>query len=69
MDDVYIKRAMLKSVRKAYLMVDSSKIGKESLIKLGTMSHAHVLITDRGLSDEYRENLTKRGLEVVIADA
>jgi DeoR/GlpR family transcriptional regulator of sugar metabolism len=68
MDDVFIKRSMLKSVRKAFLLADSSKMGKESLIKLGTVTLAHVLITDSGIPDEYRESLIKRGMEVVVAD-
>lgn len=67
MDDVFIKRAMLRSARHTYLLADSTKIGRESLIKLGSVTHAKTLITDSGIADSDRELLEKKGIEVVVA--
>lgn len=58
----YIRRA-----RKVILLMDSTKLGRTGSVKIMPLGDAHVLITDRGISDEQRQQLEQLDLEVVIA--
>ena len=66
--EMVVQKAMIKSARKVFLLVDSSKLGKQSLASLGDITMVHTLITDSGISDEYRRWLLGKKIELVIAD-
>jgi len=65
--DIYVKRAMIKSASRVYLLADSTKIGRVSFSALGGVEMVHTLITDDGITDADRRELERRGVEVVIA--
>jgi len=66
--DIYVKRAMIKSASRVYLLADSTKIGRVSFSALGGVEMVHTLITDDGITDADRRELERRGVEVVIAE-
>lgn len=63
-----IKQAMIKAAREVILLVDYTKIGVESLVKITSIDTIHRLITDMGISSHDRLALTQRGIEVSIAE-
>ena len=58
-----MQRQLIDSGDPVYVLADSSKFGKNSLLKLGDMNPGYIYITDSGLPDElsklYRENHIK----------
>lgn len=67
MNDIFVKRAMIKSSEKIYLVADSSKIGKKAFITLDGIEVIDVLITDKGIDKNDIEMFLKKGIEVIIA--
>jgi len=67
LSDISVKRAMIESAEKVYLVADSSKIGTRSFSSLGDIDLIHVLITDPGISDNDRKAFEDAGIEVIIA--
>jgi DeoR/GlpR family transcriptional regulator of sugar metabolism len=65
--DMHVKRAMIKSARRVYLVADSTKIGRVSFSSLGGLDLVHVFITDDGIRDEDRQRLEDAGMTVQIA--
>ena len=62
-----VKQAMLQASREAFLLVDHTKIGVESLVRVAPVESIQRLITDPGISPHDRLALTQRGIEVTIA--
>lgn len=67
MADLYVKRAMIASASKVYLLADSTKIGRTSFSSLGPVDVIQALITDDGISSADRSEFERRGIEVIIA--
>lgn len=65
--DISVKRAMIDTASRVYLLADSSKIGQTSFTSLGGIDNIHVLITDSGIRDEDRRGFIDAGIEVVVA--
>ncbi|MEG3151057.1 DeoR/GlpR family DNA-binding transcription regulator [Sphingomonas sp. ZT3P38] len=65
--DITVKRAMIETASRVYLLADSSKIGKTSFSSLGGIENIHVLITDSGIRDEDHRAFVAAGIEVLIA--
>ena len=65
--DITVKRAMIETASRVYLLADSSKIGKTSFSSLGGIDNIHVLITDSGIRDEDHRAFLDAGIEVIIA--
>ena len=66
-DEAAVKRAMIAAARQVVALVDSSKLGTETLHRFARLVDVDVLITDAGLPDEARTKLAESGMEVVIA--
>ncbi len=62
-----IKREMIRSARQIILVADSTKFGKISVTHFAELDAIHTIITDDGLSDEYRRIIVDRGIELIIA--
>jgi DeoR family fructose operon transcriptional repressor len=60
---------MMASASDAYLVADSSKIGKTALVTFGNAAKWKGLITDAGISLEQREALSAVGVNVIVAGA
>ena len=63
-----IKREMIRSARQIILVTDSTKFGKISVTHFAGLDEVDTIITDEGISDEYREILADRGIELLIAN-
>jgi DeoR family deoxyribose operon repressor len=62
-----IKREMIRSARHITLVADSTKFGKISVTHFAELDAINTIITDDGLSDEYRKIIVDRGIELIIA--
>lgn len=67
LDEAMVKRAMIRAARRVVALVDSSKIGTESLHSFARLSDVDVLITDAGITDAVRAEFIEQGVEVVVA--
>lgn len=64
-----LNHRMVERARKVVVLTDASKFGRVSLHRIALLDRVHTVITDAGLSAEYREGLQRLGVDVVIADA
>lgn len=63
-----IKREMIRSARQIVLVADSTKFGKISVAHFAGLDEVDTIITDSGIPGEYREILSARGIELLIAE-
>lgn len=66
--DLQLKQAMIRAASHVYLVADSTKIGRSSFTRLGTLDLIHSFITDDGIRDEDVRAFETRGIKVIIAD-
>ncbi len=62
-----VKRAMIRSARRAVLLADHTKIGNDYLSRFGSLSDLDLLITDTGLEEDLRVDVEAAGVRVVQA--
>jgi len=67
LDEASVKQAMVSIARRVVALVDSSKIGTESLHCFAKLSDVDVLITDDGITDRVRAEFTEQVVELVVA--
>lgn len=65
--DLQLKEAMIKAASRVYLVADSTKIGKSSFTRLGSLELIHAFITDDGISAADAKAFESRGIEMLIA--
>ena len=63
-----IKREMIRSARQIILVTDSTKFGKISVTHFAGLDQIDIVVTDSGISKEYRKALLDRGIELIIAN-
>ncbi len=63
-----IKREMIRSARQIILVADSTKFGNISVTHFAELDDVQTIITDDGLSEEYRKIFIDRGIELIITD-
>lgn len=61
------EKKMIEVARKVIVVTDSTKFGRNAMIPLAPLEIADCVVTDTGLSEEYREMLRSRGVEVLLA--
>ena len=61
-----IQRVMKKHSDKVYILADSSKFEKKSLLKQSEMEKEYAYITDNGLSNELYELYTENGYKIYM---
>ena len=66
-DEAAVKRAMVRCGARVAVLADSSKVGREHLIRFAALDAVDVLVTDDGLDDATARELAARDVEVVIA--
>jgi DeoR family fructose operon transcriptional repressor len=66
-DEAATKRAMVSASRQVIVLADASKMGEESLMQFASLHDVDVLVTDDGVTDSDREEITGAGVEVMIA--
>ncbi|GGB77475.1 GntR family transcriptional regulator [Dyadobacter sediminis] len=60
-----ITSAFVRNANEIFLLCDSSKIGKDSYIRFGSLAMIHKLITDKDLDNQINAAFREKGLEVV----
>lgn len=66
-EEAHLNRIMIEISRQVIVLADSSKVKKRSLGVICPLSKVDILITDDGLSPNYRTRLEQLGVEVIIA--
>lgn len=69
LNDLPIKRAMLKAAGRTFLVADSTKFHKPSLLSLGSIDMVDALITDEDIGAEDAKKIEDLGVEIIIARA
>ena len=62
-----VKRAMVACANFVVVVADSSKIGREEFVSFAPIDRVDVLVTDSEITPEDRAELTKHGVDVVVA--
>lgn len=65
-EEVTIKKAMIRAADQIILLADSSKFNKAGFVKICDLSDIDILITDDGISDATREMIRSYDLEALI---
>jgi DeoR family transcriptional regulator, fructose operon transcriptional repressor len=66
-EEAAVKRAMVSSAGYVVVVADSSKVGREDFVSFAPIDKVDVLVTDSEISAEAKDQLTDRGVEVVVA--
>lgn len=66
-DEAAVKRAMVASAHRVVVVADSSKVGREDLMRFATIADIDVLVTDDELLPAVRNELSEFGIDVVTA--
>jgi DeoR/GlpR family transcriptional regulator of sugar metabolism len=66
--EVTIKQAMIHSAREVVLLADHTCFEQESTIQVAGLNVVHKLVTDDALPASIRLELTKRGIQILLAN-
>lgn len=66
-EEAAIKRAMVQHANHVVVLADSSKIGRDNLVRFAALSDIDVLVTDTGIDPAEASDLMERGVEVIQA--
>lgn len=66
-DEAAVKRALVGAGRHVVVLADSTKVGREDLVRFAATGAVDVLVTDDGIRDEDVRAFDAAGVEVVIA--
>jgi DeoR family fructose operon transcriptional repressor len=62
-----VKRAIIRAAQRVVVLADSSKLGREHLMRFAALDEVDVLVTDADADRESLAELEAAGLEVVLA--
>jgi DeoR/GlpR family transcriptional regulator of sugar metabolism/ABC-type sugar transport system substrate-binding protein len=65
--EVTIKQAMIHSSREVILLADTTYFGEDSLVQVAPLNVVHKVITDDALPASMRLDLSKLGIQILIA--
>ncbi|MCL4395203.1 MAG: substrate-binding domain-containing protein [Chloroflexi bacterium] len=63
-----VKQAMLRAAREVFLLADHTRFGQDSVMQIAPVTAIHKLITDNALPASVRLELSKLGIEVMLAE-
>ncbi|TKR29513.1 DeoR family transcriptional regulator [Luteimonas gilva] len=63
-----LNHRMVERSRRIVVLTDASKFGRVSLHRIAKLDEIHAIITDDGISAEYREGLQRLGIDVIVAE-
>jgi DeoR/GlpR family transcriptional regulator of sugar metabolism len=66
--EVGVKRAMIKSAARKFILVDSSKIGKSDFVSFGNLRAIDYLITDSKAPSDLIKEYEKTGVKIILAE-
>ncbi len=62
-----VKRAMVRAGQRVVVLADSSKLGREHLVRFAALEDVDVVVTDGGADPAVVERLADAGVEVLVA--
>jgi DeoR/GlpR family transcriptional regulator of sugar metabolism len=62
------EQAMLRAAGRVFVVADSSKFGRKSLTFVSGLDSIDLLVSDTGLSAEWRQKIAAAGVDLVVAD-
>jgi DeoR/GlpR family transcriptional regulator of sugar metabolism len=68
LDDAEVKRHMITNCQRCILLADSRKFGLKTFARVAPLTAVHEIVTDGGLSENYREALAKQNIIVHTVD-
>jgi len=68
LSDIVVKKAMIESADKTYLVADSTKIGKNAFASLGALSLIDFIITDPYINPNHLQLFRDNEIELIIAE-
>jgi len=66
-EEAHLNRAMIECSKQVVVVTDSSKFGRRSFAHIAPLSKIDIVITDSNISDEYKDLLESKGIEVIVA--
>lgn len=67
--EVRVSQAIIEQARKTYLVADSSKFGRNAMVRLGHVSQLDAVFTDKEPPARLKEALAGAGVDVHVASA
>lgn len=64
--EAHLNTVMVEVARETILVTDSSKFGRKSLCRISGLDKINKIITDEGIHREYRDQLAKLNIEVIL---
>jgi len=64
MEEAKTRKDIVKTSNKLIVLCDHSKFGKQNFAYVGPLELIDILITDKGIPDEMRKEIERRGVEV-----
>lgn len=68
LSDIPVKKAMIASADTVFLVADSTKLGRSAFASLGGIEQVDCLITDNGITEQYRTLIESKGVKIIIAE-
>ena len=65
--EVSMKQTMVRAAREVFLLADYTKFGQESVVQVAPVDVIDKLVTDNALPASVRLDLTKTGIEIILA--
>jgi DeoR family transcriptional regulator, aga operon transcriptional repressor len=62
-----LNHRMVERARKIVVLTDASKFGLVGLHRIARLDQIHAVITDEGISNEYRDGLQRLNIETIVA--
>jgi DeoR/GlpR family transcriptional regulator of sugar metabolism len=66
--EVAVKKAMIQAAREIILLADHSKFDADSVVQIAAIDAVDKLVTDSALPASVRLELSKRGIEIILAE-
>lgn len=63
-----LNKAMIQSAQKVIVLADSSKFARKSFGRICAIDEIDMIITDKGITSYYREEIEKLGVKLIIAE-
>ena len=67
MREAELNQQMMRASQKVIVLADSSKFGKRGFAKIGDIEDIDMIITDSGVSPDVINQITDRGINLIIA--
>lgn len=67
-EEAAVKRAMMAVASEVILLADSSKFGRDSMVRVGPLDAVTRIITDPGIDRQTADHVRDLGVDLIIAD-